>query len=83
MAELRVSQMSASVKSLAENALWYAWGRIDSGGPGTSGMDSDTAFAFRDWYQELARAYDMEETFFRPGILSEWERWSSAGRVLR
>lgn len=70
------------VEELTISALWYAWGRIDSAAPSVSGMDSDTAFAFRDWYGELARRYEACEVFSRPAILWEWERFSTAGRVL-
>lgn len=82
MDELRISTFHAEVTRLADDALWYAWGRIDSGAPAVSRMDSDTAFAFRDWYRELARQYAAGETYFRPSLMGEWERWSTAGRVI-
>lgn len=66
---------------LATQALWYAWGRIDSGAPETAGMDSDTAFAFREWYGAAARRYAAGEVGFRPAIRHAWDDWSKAGRV--
>lgn len=68
------------VERLSSAALWYAWGRIDGGE--FPGMDSDAAFAFRDWYGTLARAYSAHEVGSRPAIQWEWVRFATAGRVL-
>lgn len=67
------------VHELSTQALWYAWGRIDSGV--MHGPDTDYAFAFRDWYGELARKYAAGEAWSRPAIMFEFERFVSAGRV--
>lgn len=67
------------VERLALAALWYAWGRIDAGE--FPGMDLDAGYAFSKWYRELAERYDSGKTYYRPSLLSEWARFSTAGRV--
>lgn len=69
----------SEVETLATQALWYAWGQIDAGR--FSGMDLDAGFAFSAWYKALALKYAKGETYCRPSILGEWNRFATAGRV--
>lgn len=69
----------SEVEVLATQALWYAWGQIDAGR--FPGMDLDAGFAFKAWYKALALKYARGEACSRPSILSEWNRFATAGRV--
>jgi hypothetical protein len=62
--------MSAIVKNLRSNALWYAWGRKDA----DPSQDWD-AFDFANYYEGLAEAYDLEKATFRPSITDAFKEW--------
>lgn len=73
--------LSPVAKELAGHALWYAWGRIDAGVSATAGASLDMGNAFAEWYGDLAEAHESERSQYRPSILSEWVRFSTAGRI--
>lgn len=72
---------SALTEEIAGQALWYAWGRIDAGTADLAGASLEMGNAFCSWYGDIAEAHDREQSVYRPSIMSEWERFSTAGRI--
>lgn len=71
---------SPEAKRLSQLALWYAWGRIDAGTADLAGASLDMGTAFSEWYGDLAEKH-ASGSVWRPAMLNEWERFSTAGRI--
>lgn len=68
-------------RRLASDAEWYAYGRIDAGTPDLAGASLEMGNAFGNWYGDLAERHESERSVYRPAMILEWERFSTAGRI--
>lgn len=70
-------RQEAAAKAKAElsygQALWYAWGRIDSGEYKGFSLD---AFRFAESVKANTLRFELEDTHFLESIQTEWERFA-------
>jgi hypothetical protein len=62
------------------DALWYAWGQVDSGGYPAE-FDTNYGYVFRDWFNARRAAYDKGERGHMEGMRDMWRTFASAGRT--
>lgn len=56
-------------------ALWYAWGRLDSGQYAGKGLD---AFLFAEHVKSQTMAFECQETFHLDSIQNAWTKFVEA-----
>lgn len=75
-----LARKTMAVESRAElaftQALWYAWGRVDSGEYRTRRVaDKIDVFKFAHSVKSNQRAFDTEGTHFNESIQGQWDKY--------
>lgn len=70
--------MFRSVDIRRTQALWYAWGQIDSGAH--SHLSLEDGWTFAEQQAEAQQAFDLEQTHVLPSLLESWRTFSRERR---
>jgi hypothetical protein len=70
-----------AVRERGMQALWYAWGQLDSGA--LSSRDLDHGWLFATQVEAEAIAYETQVTYFMRSILGAWGEYVADAGITR